>query len=71
MSEELQQRLIALESRMAHYERMAEDLSDVITRQGREIDRLTLHMRRLRDRLGEMEAGWSPSPQDEKPPPHY
>jgi len=70
--DDMQQRLTALESRIAYYEAMAEDVSDVLTRQGREIDRLTLLVYRLRERIGELETGgWSPSPQDEKPPPHY
>ncbi len=67
----LEQRLIDLESRLAHHERMAEDLSDVIAEQGRLIDRMTLQLRRLIDRVGELEAGPVRSPFDEPPPPHY
>jgi SlyX protein len=68
---ETEQRLIALESRLTHHERMAEEMSDVIADQQRAIDVLTLQVRRLGERLREMAAGWSPSPQDDKPPPHY
>lgn len=64
-------RLTELEARLAHFERLAEDLSSVVHEQGKAIDHLTLHVRRLKERLGELEAGWEPSPQDEKPPPHY
>jgi SlyX protein len=67
----LQQRLIALETRLAHHERMAEEVSDVLAEQQRTIDLLTAQLRRLTGRLQEMAAGWSPSPQDERPPPHY
>jgi len=69
--EELQQRVIALESRITHHERMAEEMSDVLAEQQRVIDLLTAQVRRLNGRLQEMAAGWSPSPQDDKPPPHY
>jgi SlyX protein len=64
-------RITALESRVAHYERMAEDLSDVIARQDRAIDVLTLQLHRLAERLRNLEAGADRSPQDDRPPPHY
>jgi SlyX protein len=67
----LQERVIALETRLAHHEQMAEELSDVLNDQQRTIDLLTAQLRRLTGRLQEMAAGWSPSPQDEQPPPHY
>jgi len=71
MDTAMEDRLIALETRLAHHERTTEELSDVITAQGRTIDLLTAQMRRMRERLGEMEAGWDRSPQDDRPPPHY
>lgn len=66
-----EQRLIDLESRLTHHERMAEELSDVLAEQRRTIDLLSAQVRRLNERVREMAAGWSPSPQDDKPPPHY
>ena len=69
--DDMQQRLIALETRLTHHERMAEEMSDVLAEQQRTIDRLTAQVRRLGERLRDMSADWSPSPQDEKPPPHY
>jgi len=71
MSEALEQRLVELESRVAHHERMAEELSQVLNDQGRTIDMLMVQVRRLTDRVREAEAGWDRSPQDDKPPPHY
>lgn len=68
---DMQERLIALEIRLTHHERMADELSDVIAEQQRTIDLLTAQLRRLTERMRDMAAGWSPSPQDEKPPPHY
>ncbi len=46
-------------------------MSDVLTEQARVIDRLTLQLRQLRDRIGQVEAGGDGSPQDDRPPPHY
>jgi SlyX protein len=69
--DDMQQRLIALETRLAHYERMAEEMSDVMADQQRTIDLLTAQLRRLTERMRDMAAGWSPSPQDDRPPPHY
>jgi SlyX protein len=71
MSETLEQRVTDLEIRLAHFERMAEDMSTVVAEQARTIDLLTVQLRRFKERLGEVEAGWSPSPQDDRPPPHY
>ncbi|HTH17160.1 MAG TPA: SlyX family protein [Magnetospirillum sp.] len=71
MDDQVAQRLTELESRIAHHERMAEDLSSVIAEQGRTIDLLTERVRRLIERTRELEAGWDRSPQDDKPPPHY
>ncbi|EGX99512.1 MULTISPECIES: SlyX family protein [Nitrospirillum] len=67
----VEQRLIDLEMRITHHERMAEELSQVVADQGQMIDMLTARVRRLLARLQEAEGGWRPSPQDEKPPPHY
>lgn len=68
---DLNERLIQLESRIAHYERMAEDLSDVIARQDRIIDLVSAKVQRLIERLRSVEAGREHSPQDDRPPPHY
>ena len=69
--DDMQERLIALETRLTHHERMTEELSDVIAEQQRTIDLLTARLQRLTGRLQEMATGWSPSPQDDQPPPHY
>jgi SlyX protein len=65
------QRLMALEIRLAHFERMVEDLSDVIVDQGRAMDLMTAQIRRMRERIVEVAAGAEGSPQDDRPPPHY
>ncbi|WP_371304226.1 SlyX family protein [Azospirillum sp. B510] len=59
-----------LESRLAHHERMAEEMSEVIFAQGRTIDLLTVRLQRMRDRLEATEYAIA-SPQDDRPPPHY
>jgi SlyX protein len=69
--DDVNRRLIALESRLSHHEVMAEDLSEVVAQQARTIDLLTVQLRRLQERLREAEAGMPTSPQDDKPPPHY
>ena len=64
-------RLTDLEIRLAHHERAAEEMSEVLARQQGEIDRLNRLVRRLLDRLLAAEAGMDRSPQDDRPPPHY
>ncbi|MBF0561696.1 MAG: SlyX family protein [Alphaproteobacteria bacterium] len=68
---EMESRLIDLECRVAYHELAAEEMSSVIVEQGRAIDLLSLQVRRLTERLRDMEATWSPPSQDERPPPHY
>lgn len=67
----LEGRLIDLEIRITHHERMAEELSQVVAAQDRTISLLTRRMQALVDKLRGLEGGWTPSPQDERPPPHY
>lgn len=61
--------ILALEERAAHLTRAVEDLSDVVTRQGREIDRLT----RIVNLLAEREAGRddADTPAANVKPPHW
>ena len=68
---DLEQRLILLESRLTYHERMAEEMSDVVAEQARTIDLLREQVRRLNEKIRDLAAGWTPSPQDDKPPPHY
>jgi len=64
-------RLDELETRLAHFERMGDDLSSVIADQGRTIDILTRQVRHLLERLSVVEAGGGGAIADDKPPPHY
>jgi SlyX protein len=71
IDEQIEQRLIDLETRLSHYERMAEEMSEVMARQARTIDILNAQMASMRERFRDMTQEWSRSPQDDKPPPHY
>ena len=61
-----------LEIRIAHLTRTIEDLSDVVARQQKELDRLTHHVTQLRQRAAEAEADATGAVVfgDERPP-HY
>jgi SlyX protein len=62
---ELEKRLVDLEVRYAHQERMLHDLSDVLFAQERTIERLTVALEAMRDQqVAERES------RDERPP-HY
>lgn len=71
MDEELIARLAGIETRLAHFERLSEDLSDVVARQGREIDRLKQQVSALSSRVLDLQQDWRPGASDDKPPPHY
>ena len=61
-----------IEERLAHLERLADDLNEVVTAQGREIDRLSAKLAMLLEREAAREADGSGGVilGDEKPP-HY
>jgi SlyX protein len=63
------QRLTELELRLAHHERMAEDLSAVLIEQQKTVDLLRLQVTHLRERIGLLER--ERTQQDDRPPPHY
>ncbi len=61
-----------IEERLAHLERLAEDLNEVVSRQAAEIDRLTARVAMLMEReaMREAEGTGGVIVGDEKPP-HY
>jgi SlyX protein len=62
----------ALEERIAHLTRSVEDLSDVVARQAREIDRLSARVALLMEREAEREAaGGGALPLAGERPPHW
>jgi SlyX protein len=61
-------RMDMMEERVAHLLRVLEDLSDVVARQGREVDRLTRLTGLLAEREAEREAMGAAPPADQKPP---
>ena len=66
------QRIDTLEERMAHLMRAVEELSDVVVRQGHEIDRLTRVAQLLAQREAERENDGSGSiPLADQKPPHW
>ena len=58
----------ALEEKVAHLTRAVEDLSDVVTAQAREVERLTRLVGLLAEREAEREAG---VPEANVRPPHW
>jgi SlyX protein len=66
-----QARIDALEIRIAHQDRMIEDLNQTITQQWKDIDRLKREVARLADRMANAEHALGPDPGEEPPPPHW
>lgn len=64
-------RLDVLETRIAHHERMIDDLNQTITAQWKDIDRLKREIERLGDRVASAEAAIGPNGGEEPPPPHW
>lgn len=69
MSEE---RFINLEMRLAHQERLIDELNDVLTDQQTRLTRLEAVSESLKDRLRAIgEGGAEPTAPDDERPPHY
>ena len=64
-------KLQPLEEGIAHLTRMVEDLSDVVTAQGREITRLQARIGMLMEREAEREAEGGIIPLADQRPPHW
>ena len=71
MSQQLNDRLETLESRLAFAEYTVEQLNDEVTTQGRELDRLKHQIQLLVDKLQSVQPSQIASKAEETPPPHY
>ena len=64
-------RIVALEVRVAHQDRVIEDLNALVTEQWKQIDALAKQVERMTDRLQRVEENAPSSDTPEPPPPHY
>lgn len=64
-------RMTGIEEQMAHLSRMVEDLSDMVTHQGREIDQLKRRVGLLMEREAERESLAGAIPLADQKPPHW
>ncbi|TBW36084.1 SlyX family protein [Siculibacillus lacustris] len=64
-------RLVEMEVRIAHQDRIIEDLNAALVAQWRSIDALTRRLEGLADRVKEAETAARFSGAPEPPPPHY
>ena len=69
--EALEARLDTLETRIAHQDRMIEDLNATITDQWKQIEALTRQVKRLDAQLQDVRDSAGASGEQEPPPPHY
>lgn len=65
------ERLDSIEEKLAHLERAVNELSDVVARQQKELDRALERGQRLTDKLAALESDFGPSPTAHEKPPHY
>ena len=67
----MEQRIIAIEEKLAYFEKYMGDLNESVIGLARQLDGLRREMARLDTRLNNLGQGEEPSdPRDEKPP-HY
>lgn len=65
------EKIADLESRLAQQEHTLDELSDVVAEQARVIDLLREQLRRMTDRVAQVEDSVPGKGPDEPPPPHY
>jgi SlyX protein len=65
------QRLEELEVRVAFQDKTIQELNDVVTRQQRELDRLTQQLEALKQQVRAAAPSLVVSREEETPPPHY
>jgi SlyX protein len=65
------ERLDAIEEKLAHLERAVAELSDVVARQQKELDRALDRNQRLMDKIAALESDTGPSATAYEKPPHY
>jgi SlyX protein len=65
------ERLDAIEEKLAHLERAVGELSDVVARQQKELERALERNQRLMDKIEALESDAGPSATAYEKPPHY
>jgi SlyX protein len=67
----MNERIEQIEEKLAHLERAVNELSDVVARQQKDLDRVTDRHQRLLDKMAAMESDFGASATAEEKPPHY
>ncbi len=70
-AERIMDRIERSEEQIAHLTRMVDDLSEIVTRQTREIERLSRRVGLLMEREAEREAEGGTLPLADQRPPHW
>jgi SlyX protein len=65
------ERLDAIEEKLAHLEQAISELSDVVARQQKELERALDRNQRLTEKLAALESDFGPSATAHEKPPHY
>jgi SlyX protein len=67
----MSERIEAIEIKLAHLERAVAEISDVVARQQKELDRALDRNQRLMEKVAVLESDLGPSATAQEKPPHY
>ncbi len=67
----MSERLVAIEEKVAFLERAVAELSDVVARQQKDLERALERNQHLSDKLAAIESDFGPSATAYEKPPHY
>ena len=65
------ERLVGIETKLSFHEQTVDQLSDVLRDQQSQLDALRRTVKRLSERLGQIEKGGLGEPPSDEKPPHY
>ncbi len=71
MTDEAVRRIAELEMQLAHQQKMADEMSDVLASQGQELARLTKLVDALASKYRTLQGDIARLGGDDSPPPHY
>lgn len=67
----MEERLIAMEEKIAHQENLLEQLNSALTYQHQDLEKLKKTLSLVTERLQELMTANNHDPSNEPPPPHY
>ncbi len=67
----MEEQIVGLETRVAYFENLTDELNRTVYRQQQQIDRLALEINMMKEKINSVSGSLVGNIGDEAPPPHY